>query len=298
MRRVNWSWTRRHSVVTGVVAALALGSWVTIGSAQSGTDASSQQPRRAQGAGPQTQDQTLAKQLEELRAQVARLQAELERQQQQPTSPAPGTTAAPAPGGMGQMGMRMGEMGRRMGMSEMGSMPPGGEMSMMDMHKGEMGMPPEGMRMPMGEMGGMGSSGAPAPATGGGMQMGGGASAGAQAGSGPTGSGTGGMRMGGPAARPGRSTSALPGNPGGSHLYHIGSTGFFLDQPQLTLTSEQQAALNQRAPRCHRRCALQPFTSGQSCPRHPCATSSACPCRARRSVVPPSARWRPHPRRG
>jgi Spy/CpxP family protein refolding chaperone len=243
MKRVNWSWIPRRRVVTGVVAALALGSWAVIGNAQS-TDTSSQPPR-AQGAGPQAQDQTLTKQLEELRAQVARLQAELERQQQS-TSPGPGAPGAATSGGqMGQMGMRMGEMGRRMGMGEMGSMPPGGEMSMMDMHKGEMGMPPEGMRVPpslgMGEMGGMASPGAPAPATpSGGMQMGG-----ATAGSGmQMGSGSSATRTGPPAARPGRSTSALPGVPGASHLYHIGSTGFFLDQPQITLTSEQQATLN------------------------------------------------------
>lgn len=39
--------------------------------------------------------------------------------------------------------------------------------------------------------------------------------------------------------------SALPGFPGASHLYHVGSTGFFLDHPQhITLSSEQQATLN------------------------------------------------------
>ncbi|NOT58442.1 MAG: periplasmic heavy metal sensor [Deltaproteobacteria bacterium] len=39
--------------------------------------------------------------------------------------------------------------------------------------------------------------------------------------------------------------SALPGFPGASHLYHIGSTGFFLDHPQhIGLTIEQQVALN------------------------------------------------------
>jgi Spy/CpxP family protein refolding chaperone len=39
--------------------------------------------------------------------------------------------------------------------------------------------------------------------------------------------------------------SALPGFPGASHLYHIGSTGFFLDHPQhIGLTTEQQTALN------------------------------------------------------
>lgn len=40
-------------------------------------------------------------------------------------------------------------------------------------------------------------------------------------------------------------TSTLPGFPGSSHLYHIGSTGFFLDhQKHITLTHDQQMALN------------------------------------------------------
>jgi hypothetical protein len=47
--------------------------------------------------------------------------------------------------------------------------------------------------------------------------------------------GMGGMKM----------SSALPGFPGSSHLYHIGSTGFFLDHPtHITLTSDQQMTLN------------------------------------------------------
>lgn len=41
------------------------------------------------------------------------------------------------------------------------------------------------------------------------------------------------------------SSSALPGFPGMSHLYHIGSTGFFLDHPtHITLTPDQQMTLN------------------------------------------------------
>ena len=50
-----------------------------------------------------------------------------------------------------------------------------------------------------------------------------------------------------PAAAPGAMPpSALPGFPGASHLYHIGATDFFLDHPEhITLTTEQQAALNQ-----------------------------------------------------
>lgn len=40
-------------------------------------------------------------------------------------------------------------------------------------------------------------------------------------------------------------SSALPGFPGMSHLYHVGSTGFFLDHPtHITLTSDQQMTLN------------------------------------------------------
>lgn len=40
--------------------------------------------------------------------------------------------------------------------------------------------------------------------------------------------------------------SALPGFAGASHIYHIGSTGFFLDHSQhITLTQEQQVKLNQ-----------------------------------------------------
>ena len=52
----------------------------------------------------------------------------------------------------------------------------------------------------------------------------------------PAKKGMGGMKM---------SSSALPGFPGMSHLYHIGSTGFFLDHPtHITLTPDQQMTLN------------------------------------------------------
>jgi Spy/CpxP family protein refolding chaperone len=40
-------------------------------------------------------------------------------------------------------------------------------------------------------------------------------------------------------------SSASPGFPGASRLYHCGATGFFLDHQQfITLTTEQQVALN------------------------------------------------------
>lgn len=45
---------------------------------------------------------------------------------------------------------------------------------------------------------------------------------------------------------PGSSLSILPGFPGASHLYHIGSTNFFLDHPQhITLSLEQQNRLGE-----------------------------------------------------
>ena len=84
---------------------------------------------------------------------------------------------------------------------------PGGS-EMMGMHRGEMGMPPEDM---MRQMRSSGQPDAVAPTS-------------------P------------PPARP---LSMLPGTPGVSHLYHIGSTGFFLDQPQLQLTADQQSRLRQ-----------------------------------------------------
>ena len=83
---------------------------------------------------------------------------------------------------------------------------------MMDMHRGEMGMPPEGMMRGVGGMP-MAASSAPTPS-------------GAQTAS----------------ARP---LSALPGMPGVSHLYHIGSTGFFLDQSQIRPSADQQSTLRQ-----------------------------------------------------
>jgi len=63
--------------------------------------------------------------------------------------------------------------------------------------------------------------------------------------------GMGNMPMGGagsPAAM--AMPSALPGFPGASHIYHVGATGLFLDHPEhITLTLEQQTALNQRKER-------------------------------------------------
>lgn len=247
-----------HARHTHIAAALAVGGLLLLpgaGVAQT-TGAASAPHAHPPAAGQATAtsaDPELQKQLAELRAQVAKLQAALDQQQKQ-TSQAPmaGTPASPAqaPGRMmGEMGamppggMRMGEMGG-MGPSAMGAGQPGGMsgggMGMMDMHKGEMGMPPEGMTMPdpgkmmddMGRMGGMsaasGNAAGGSMSPGGAMTMPGGASAAAATG----------------APKSPRSMSSLPGVPGASHVYHIGSTGFFLDQPQLNLTTQQQTALN------------------------------------------------------
>lgn len=88
-------------------------------------------------------------------------------------------------------------------------------------------------------MGGMGMPGGAAPMAGGGGM--------------PSGGMMDDMMMGGMGAMPAPvmgassmgSTSALPGFPGASHVYHVGATDFFLDQAMfLQLTAEQQMTLN------------------------------------------------------
>jgi hypothetical protein len=111
-------------------------------------------------------------------------------------------------GGMGMMDDQ-GEMG---GMSSGGSSSgPSGGMGMMD--EGEMGGMSSGGKMGMccmGEMGGM----------------------------------MGGMRSSGKGSMK-ASPSTMPGQPGASHLYHIGSSGFFLNHSKhITLTAEQKMTLN------------------------------------------------------
>jgi Spy/CpxP family protein refolding chaperone len=177
------------------------------------------------------QSQQTARELQELQAQVDRLQAQLEEQRR--AAPPPAMTGQPPAGGMRQKpmeGMDKKEMGG-MGMREMGGMPGMDMMDMMDMHEGEMGMPPEGMEMPKGMMMDDMDEMGPMP-SGSGMAPGGMSGAPAAASRPPA-------RTKAP-----KSMTSLPGVPGGSHLYHIGSSGFFLDQPRIALTSEQQAALN------------------------------------------------------
>ena len=168
--------------------------------------------------------QPLAEQIEQLRAQVAQLQTALDQQRRSNPMGSGNPSAAQQPmSGMPASGMES-ESGCCMGM---------------DMHKGEMGMPPDGMKMPNGMM--MDDM----PRMGG---MAGGSAGGAMQGMGSAGMPAAGMNMGAAqaAAEPStsRSVSSLPGMPGASHLYHIGSTGFFLDQPKITLTDQQQSTLN------------------------------------------------------
>ena len=168
------------------------------------------------------QNKQLLDQIAELRAQVARLQTAVQQT-------APGKKVAAKPGM---------------------NMPPAANkgMGMMD-EKSEMGMPagkgamasgsaPMGMKDDQGEMGGMPPAGN-APAAAMGMCcMGDKPPAGNAPMSGmpPAAGGIG--PMSGP-------SSAMPGQAGASHLYHIGSNGFFLNHSQhITLTADQKFALN------------------------------------------------------
>lgn len=172
----------------------------------------------------------LVDQIAELRAKVARLEAALG-QGHAPQSGAAAMPSQPMQVGPG-MQRQMGTPGMQMsGMPQQGAS--GGGMPGMGGSSG-MGMMDDMMNM----MSGMG---------GGGM-------------AGGSGRGMGMMndmpmmdqmmmmgmsRMGG-GMQGGSMTSALPGFPGASHIYHVGATGLFLDHPQhITLTVEQQQSLNQ-----------------------------------------------------
>jgi Spy/CpxP family protein refolding chaperone len=149
----------------------------------------------------------LADQITELRAKLAKLQAAV--QQTGPgkkPNPRSGMKMSPASDkGMGRMDSK----------SEMG-MSAGGGMSM-----------------------GSKSNTSPAPAPAMGMCCMGKMASGGNANKSATPSDTGGMAaMSGP-------SSAMPGQAGASHLYHIGSNGFFLNHSKhITLTPDQTLTLN------------------------------------------------------
>ena len=183
------------------------------------------------------ENQALLDQIMELRAQVAKLHAGV-----QQTGPISRSTAGSRMkmGGGKAMGVMddMGGMGsgQKRGMSPgsgggMGRMENEGEMSGMS-SGGSSGM---SMEDDQSEMGGMSSSGGMSPGGAKGMCC-----------MGEMGAMMGGMMrpggaMGGMKGMP----STMPGQAGASHLYHIGSTGFFLDHPKhLTLTKDQTRTLN------------------------------------------------------
>ena len=238
----------RMTAVLGASILLFSGAITSSAQAPMAPMPSMAQPAAANGGG---QNKQLTDQIAELRAQVARLQAAVEQSGSgnksdstagmamgTPAKSKPMTGMAPAskaamPAGGGGMGM----MGNKGEMGGMGGMPPaakaampagGGGMGMMDMmgDKAEMG----GM-----SGGGMAAMPPPAPAPAMGMccmgEMGG-MSGGA-------------MPPKGGMAAMSAPTSAMPGQPGASHLYHIGSTGFFLNHSQhITLTADQKYTLN------------------------------------------------------
>jgi Spy/CpxP family protein refolding chaperone len=131
---------------------------------------------------------------------------------------------------MGQMMQEMGQMMQMMGQMQKKGLGGGkqgmaGMMGMEDMMMGGMSGPKPGMA----GMGGQGMGGVGTMEDDGMGMMGMGST-------GPAGTkGMRGMQM----------SSALPGFPGASHIYHIGATGFFLDHPDhIRLTNQQQTILN------------------------------------------------------
>lgn len=192
-------------------------------------------PPVAHAARPSTQktdaagraNDTLVHQIAELQAKVARLDAALRRSGM---SGMPGIQRKPMAGQMGK-----GTMGGGMPAMTGGAKPGGmtGGMMMDDM-----------------DMMGMGGGG-----VGGGMMddmdMMGMSAGGAMPGGGGMGGMPGGMMddmddmMGMAPTGSMRAAAALPGFPGASHLYHVGSSGFFLDHRQhITLSKEQRTALS------------------------------------------------------
>lgn len=180
-----------------------------------------------------SQDRQMADQIAELRRQVARLQAAV--QKTGSSSKASGMKMAAPRKGMAMMGdkgemsmapkdgMPMNDDGEMGGMSPVGNAPMAPGMSMSDDAMG--GMP----------MGGKGSA-SPSPAMG--MCCGRGA-AGPNATMSALPGSSGGM------APMSSSSSAMPGQAGASHIYHIGSNGFFLNHSRhITLTQDQRLTLN------------------------------------------------------
>ena len=191
------------------------------------------QPSGKQAPTASTSGSDLGEQIATLRAQIARLQEELDQQKRSSgrpqTKPMSGMQSQ-----AGGMGMNEGEMAGMSGssapmmddmddsqeMSGMSSMPQSGSsasgmgsvgVEMMGSMGDGMGMDMMGKGMDMDKMMGAMMSN-PKPRSNNAMKM---------------------------------SPSVQPGNPGASHLYHIGSTGFFLNHAKhLNLTPDQRTRLN------------------------------------------------------
>ena len=164
------------------------------------------------GASSPSSDAALKQQVAELQAKTKQLEAALAAKAPSPSaSPmaemSSGAQAAPAPA---MSGMTPGAA--PMAMGDMGGMPMNPQDNKPMPAAGGMGGMMTGMMGMMNQMMGMGAMPAASP----------------------------GVPMSPPVVPP----SALPGFPGVSHLYHIGSTGFFLEHAQhVGLSADQQAAL-------------------------------------------------------
>lgn len=184
---------------------------------------------------PPTAAPGIEDQLTDLRAAIARVEAALAQNHQ--GSAADSSADMQHDHGEHGSGSAMGGMNKKkgMGMMGMGGMSSGSDPS--DSGGMQMGMGKMGMM----NMGGMSSDGASSDS--GGMSMGTGGMGMKKMGGMMDGMG---MMMMGKMPDSSMATSSLPGFPGASHIYHIGSSDFFLDHgDHLALTTEQKKALNE-----------------------------------------------------
>ena len=190
---------------------------------------------RTADAAPPGDEKPLLEQLRDLRERIAKLEASVAAHAQPASAPMPAMPAS-AGSGMEMAGMMamMQQMQKMMGMmmggrtSGMSAAPARGALGTSPSMGGDMGMAPARPMAPTAPMKPMEAMDA------------------SEMGMAPTMTAPATSPMPGMTAAPGTpSVSTLPGFPGASHLYHIGSTGYFLDHPHhITLTTEQQTSLN------------------------------------------------------
>jgi Spy/CpxP family protein refolding chaperone len=182
-------------------------------------------------ADPANTDSTMAQQLTDARTKAAQLEVLLAQNVPRPTASA--APAAPPMPNMPNMSASAAPGPPMPNMNPPGAMKPSGmgDDKMMGMMNKMMPMMEKMMPMMEKMMGGMPPNAPAAPMSMGDDKM----EMSSMMGMGPMG-----INPPGPMF-----SSALPGFPGASHLYHCGATGFFLDHQQyITLTTEQQVALN------------------------------------------------------